>query len=49
MKPMPSLLEFFPWLRPVAVAAVRKAPAGPPKAEEREAVQRWEDEGGNVK
>ena len=46
---MPSLFEFFPWLRPAAVAAVPKAPASPPKAEEREAVQRWEDEGGNVK
>jgi hypothetical protein len=36
----------FAWWRP---AGARKAPARPPEGAERDAVHRWEDEGGNVK
>jgi hypothetical protein len=49
VNPIPSLYDFFPWLRPLPAAVPARAPASAPGAEEREAVRRWEDEGGNVK
>ena len=52
MQPVTSMFDTFPRLRALVPAAwapaPAKAPASPSKAEEREAVRRWEDEGGNV-
>lgn len=51
MQPPASLFDLFlvSWLRPLNDAWPAKPAAARPAAEEREAVQRWEDEGGNTR